>query len=93
MIKYTDMNVQTGYMMSLGSNLVLSKFDNYLPVIMIVIFLMKLLKITDRIIIFLNIDYCSEPIKYNLEHEDKIAQNIAILKSKILPTSCSPQLQ
>lgn len=80
MIKYTRSDVNTGYMISLGSNLVLSPFDSYTPILMIILTLMKLLKITDRIMSCFDIDYCSEPVPNNLDHENKIIQNEELLK-------------
>ena len=80
MIKYTQSNVNTGYMTSLGKNLVLSPFDSYIPILMIILTLMKLLKITDKILSCFDIDYCSEPVANNLDHENKIIQNIELLK-------------
>lgn len=80
MIKYTHSNVNTGYMISLGHNLVLSPFDSYTPIIMIILIFMKLFKITDKILSYFDIDYCSEPVANNLDHENKIIQNMELLK-------------
>jgi len=81
MIKYTDSNVDTGYMISLGKNLILSPFDSYMPILMIILTLMKLFKITDKVMSSFDLDYCSEPVTNNLDHENRIMQNIELLKS------------
>jgi len=80
MIEYANQN-NTGFMMSLGNNLILGTFDSYVPLLMIILVLSKLFKITDKIISHIYSDYCSEPIPNYLEHENKIVQNSELLKN------------
>lgn len=79
-INLIEIKQTTGFMNTLGTNMELDSIDAFLPILLIIMTFITYFKLVDKLLIFFKIDFAGDPIANNLDHEQKIRENIELLK-------------
>ena len=79
-INLIEIQQTTGFMNTLGTNMELDSINAFLPILLIIMTFITYFKLVDKLLICLKIDFAGDPIANNLDHEQKIRENIELLK-------------